>query len=201
MKYYTESENYFSYSTHSKYRRRSFQSLMTSLRMHKTCAAFVSTAVYRRFFMQQYIMVLDCDSIEESICAIHCLKTIYHIDYCTIQSSPGKFWIVTDYIGSAKNIVNLMRQIPGVDEKFVDKCYDQGMVTLRAMPKSDIYPEIPIFPDQIELSSPHIRRWVNELKAYWENPILQETIKIRRIRESIKNKSTYEMIADPDFVV
>lgn len=88
---------------------------------------------------RKWVMVLDCDSINNRDEAIIELQD-NGIRYRIIESSPNKFWIITNFVGTVKNCCDKMGTIPGVDREYLASCRNQKLIAVRAFPKAGFVP-------------------------------------------------------------
>lgn len=109
------------------------------------------------------------------------------------------FWIIADYIAPMKHLINFMRTIPGVDEKFVACCDYKQTIHLRAHPKGV---SLPVFPTSHTLTSKRATEWYEAFKAHFESAKMKAVVTARKL-QSIKHKPDEfsKMIHDPNFEV
>jgi len=108
----------------------------------------ISTLVVKKFWgRNQYLFAIDCDSPEARDMAISEFDTILgeKVPYAIIESTPNKYWIITEHIGSWKECIGKMRLIPGIDTNFINFCAKHKRIMLRAYPKGGIVPRILTF--------------------------------------------------------
>ena len=109
------------------------------------------------------------------------------------------FWIVTDYVAPMPHLVNVMRTIPGVDNKFIDYCDRKQTMFLRAHPK---YATLPVFSDSHTLVTQSAIEWYEAFKAHFESPKMKAIVMTRKLRNSLGNPAEFsKMIHDPNFEV
>jgi hypothetical protein len=132
---------------------------------HPLQGFYISTQVFGFLFWKKWVVALDCDSSEDRDRAIEELDSL-EFKYDVIESSPYKFWIIVDYVGSFKKCINLMSAIPGVHTDFINKCAWEKKIVLRAFPKNGFIPR--------HVASPRIEchgkagDWFYEFKKWWD---------------------------------
>jgi len=129
----------------------------------------VTMVVNRALLKKEWLLSLDCDGIpDKDMATRHLNGTSWGQNYFVIQSSPGRFWIICDYIGSIKEVTKKLDEIPGVDPLFVNCCKDKKFLNLRGYPKNGF---VPIFDDMRLLDTQHAsvryRKWVRNFNYYW----------------------------------
>lgn len=110
------------------------------------------------------------------------------------------FWIITDYVATMPHLVNFIRTIPGVDNRFIDHCDRKQTMFLRAHPK---YPTLPVFSDSHTLVNKSAIEWYEAFKAHFESPKMKAIMMARKLRNAINydHAEFSKMIHDPDFEV
>ena len=103
----------------------------------------ITTIVNRALLKKEWLLPLDCDGVSDKDMATEYLDEIRQ-NYFVIQSSPGKFWIICDYIGSLKEVTKKLELVPGVDPLYLKCCQDKKFLNLRGYPKNGF---IPVFDD------------------------------------------------------
>jgi len=130
--------------------------------------AYITSRVYKGAVraLDKYVMILDCDGKTDYTNAINWLNN-KHIKFVSVQSSPGKYWVVCDIIDRLDKIINIMEKIPGVDTKYTECSKIQNVLLLRAFPKAGVLPKF----DSVEnlKGTSEYKRWVLGFKRYWES--------------------------------
>jgi len=79
----------------------------------------ISTRVENPWFgRDKFVLFLDIDGLSEVQTTIKWLK-VTNYKYVIWESSPNRFWIFVDYIGTIKDCVKKMKTIPGVDREYL----------------------------------------------------------------------------------
>lgn len=128
--------------------------------------AYVTTKVKRSLLgSDKYLIVLDCDSIEDKDRSIDYLK-YKKIRHFIIESSPGKFWIIGDKLASAKNHAAELIKLDSLDKNYVICSGKRDTFVLRAFPKPGFTPK---FDDtSMFRGKGYFEKWILEFKEYWE---------------------------------
>jgi len=150
-------------------------------------------------FNRTHFLALDCDSQEDMIAAAACLKRD-NINWIPIESSDNHFWLITDFIGSSKEIVDKIQTIVGVDRQYVELTTSNGICFMRATPTVGKVPKINR--DNIgELRDSRIIEWLNEYQKLLDEQFatLQNTILVKALEDG--DGSIYSLAANPDFEV
>jgi len=92
-------------------------------------------------FRRRWLLVVDCDSMENKEKALSELR-ILKIGYKVWESNPGRYWIITNYIGKFKSCINIMNAIPGHCVDFKKFCDSRSAFLLRAFPKAGFKPHL-----------------------------------------------------------
>lgn len=164
--------------------------------------AFIATILEKRWLSKNniHIMVLDCDGENEMLAACHWLKTEAKISYDLIQSSPGRYWVVTNYIGMWREIWEALRYIPGVCNAYRNEyCRKYKRMCLRAFPK--IYngrPTKPKFPTEFN-TGPCAQEFIVSLQKYFDSEHYEKLMKAVFLHHHLKEKTMAEIAADPGF--
>ncbi len=141
-----------------------------------------------------HIMVLGVDSMDKLIAAAHFLHS-QKIAYIDIQSSPGHYWVVTDYVSSFRSALNLARKVPGVDDQYLNLCEKHDRFILRGIRKPGAIPE---FKDYKDFPNSHVRQWLSEFEELFEH---QEMNRSLALMEALRVGEVADMAADPAFEV
>ncbi len=128
-----------------------------------------------------YLMTLDCDSFQGMTDATDELYRRGIAKY-VIESSPGRFWVICDYIADHKRAIKEMETIPGVDGKYIDCCRSNNTIVLRAYPRAC---GIPIFPQPLPAPNRdgYFSSWIRSFRSHWMSP------EMTRVVENIKRNS------------
>ena len=161
-----------------------------------------NTYVSGRFFTKKYFPLLDCDSWKDMLAAKHWLKSNFGLESVEIESSPSKFWVIADktmYLNEARNVV---LTTPGVDEKYKAFVryfrFGSKSIVVRACPKENGL--IPDFRRIDHITDPLIKKWVYELKHWYEVDLLAARRAVT-LATSLKDGTFQEHLANPNFVV
>lgn len=144
---------------------------------------------------REHILVLDCDSQDSLFAAARWLKR-EKVNWAGIESSPDRFWIVTDKMGPFKEMFHILQQIPGVDQEYVKYTWQWKKFLLRAIPKEGFI--IPKFGPSDTLENPTIIAWIKRFEALHHNEAFLEDL---RLVKAVKNKTMTDIACDPSFDV
>jgi hypothetical protein len=87
--------------------------------LHLIQSGVSSIVAPKRFWAKpQHVLITDCDSEKAADVAGTYLSQIRGHRYCKIQSSPGKYWLVTDFVSDIKTVLAELKLIPGSDPNF-----------------------------------------------------------------------------------
>jgi len=165
---------------------------------------FISTMISRNWlwWTNKHILVLDCDGVGDMAAACHWLKTVENIRYEVIESTPGKFWVVTDHIANWKQTWHCLKQIPGVCDGFrYGSVQQHKQIGIRAFPKLvNGKPHAPVFPDKINLS-PAAAGWLEDVKDYFDSDLFERVSKAVRLVDKLDKNAMEILAADPNFLV
>jgi len=125
-----------------------------------------------------FVLGLDCDSKLNLELATNELDE-RKMNYCIVNSSANdRYWVLVDYIGSKKDIVYMIQEIPGVDPKYINHI-NCAFPVFRAFPK-DI---IPIFGsikyNNTNKDSYVFHNWISSFQKYWESDVIKNIYKRR----------------------
>ena len=157
---------------------------------------YVCTKVHGGFLRRcKHVLTLDCDSYRDMRLATGYLFT-ERISHTVIESSPGKYWVVTDKVGRFKELHNFMSTIPGVDREYVSFAYSRKAFNLRAFPRRGYIPRRvgnwdhgreSTLGSQGYQSEKHLKytQWINEFMMYWGSNLMVDvsTNILRKIEE------------------
>lgn len=99
----------------------------------------LSTQVSGWWKFRRWLLVIDCDSMKNKEKALSELR-ILGIGYKVWESDPGRYWIITNYIGKFKSCINIMNAIPGHCADFKKFCDSRSAFLLRTFPKAGFKP-------------------------------------------------------------
>lgn len=137
-----------------------------------------------RFWLKKpkYFMILDCDSQEGSRMIMDNL-TSRQIDYIRVPTgTQGHYWFFCNKIGTIDELIPIMQQIPGCDQRYVEYCRSNDSIHVRAFPKNGITPRVnrievteneDIYVKVNDASSKSYKnfeelcRWIKEFRTYW----------------------------------
>lgn len=146
----------------------------------------------------QYVLALDCDSLDEMLAACNVVKSYYKWNYVAIKSTKDHYWVIVDKVGSIPELVAIMRKIPGVDTRYIDYVEKRGYIVLRAMPK-DV---MPVFPDdETKFTNKLVRTWFREFKEHWQSEDVAHYLQLKTLQSAIATKSVVTLAADPNFMI
>jgi hypothetical protein len=170
------------------------------------CVGTVTTVVQRRSWAflgkllwsekDLHLLALDIDGQDCTIAAASYLKR-EDIRYVPVVSSPTHCWLITDFVGTFKEVEWHLSRCPGVDQKFVDISTKRQRLHLRAysLPGREVE-----FPEDItELRSPLARKWLTEFRAVHQR--LQGVLANAMLRQALEDGTMLELAADPNFDV
>jgi hypothetical protein len=117
------------------------------------------------------------------------------IEYASIQSSPGHWWIICDKI--IKNLgheSSLFQLAPGTDKRHVKMAAENGVIVFRGWPKHkstiDYRPQF----ETHYFQNDAVGEWYADLHDYFNSDFYSELIEIRRQRifEDAEKEETLE---------
>lgn len=183
-------------------KRKKIKSLDALLSTKLRSAAALVTTDIGRWPRKQCVLVLDCDNQENLLAATHWIKTELGLGYAPINSSPGRFWVVTDYVGPVRKAVEMLLQIPGVDEKFTTFVSLTHRFWLRCHPRiiGDTIVN-PVFPDTNDLTNPLAIAWYDSFRSLYMSNDYRKILKKIVLNQAIKDGRILELATDPQFIV
>lgn len=152
------------------------------------------SSIWNRFRRRLHILVLDCDSLEEMYAAVRVLKRD-NIPWVGIESSPDHFWIITDIVGTFKEIFPILKAIPGVDSRYVKATETWKRLHLRAISRKNSRPK---FGEPTDLRDQRVINWYNSFKKLHNDPTIVENL---GLIEHLKQGTMAGAAADPNFDV
>lgn len=141
------------------------------------------------------IMALDCDSQEASIAAARCLRR-EGIHWASVQSSPGKFWFITDFVAPFREVHAKMKTIVGVDVDYVAQCGRYKTCHLRAHPDIDRVPDVANM-DLGGIEDSRVRAWLNDFDRLHHR--MQSALENIRLKMALDKGEIYTIASDPGF--
>lgn len=152
-------------------------------------------------YTRQHIAMIDCDTIADLYMAQTSLD-MRKIKYDTIESSPGKFWIFPDFIGTMNTMGCFLEGVPGNDMKFVQSCRQQWCVSIRALPfkRGKWLKTLPVFPEEFVVENPLIRKWLGEFKRWWHSHHINAVRYNWTLGEAIKHNTVEQLLANPSVI-
>jgi hypothetical protein len=169
LHYYIPVEKSSGYTTRNvlkRFNRENFShELKADFNGNHQLQGYISTQVFRFLFWTKWVVVLDCDNVIDRDRAVEEIRSM-DLKYDVMESSPGKFWVIVNYIGSFKKCIRFMETIPGVDRDFIRKCQWDKKIVLRAFPKNGFVPSI------IALRSEcygYAGDWFYDFKTWWDH--------------------------------
>jgi len=190
LRYYIPIEKSSGYSTRNvlkRFNREDFShELKSAFNGNRELHGYISTQVWGFLFWKRWVLVLDCDSSVDRDKAIEEVRSM-ELKYDTMESSPGKFWIIVNYTGSLKKCINLMQAIPGVDRNFIRKCEYDRKIVLRAFPKDGF---IPRTTSQYLSEWGSAGDWFHNFKTWWESGTIEWLANHQRVEIQTANAPT-----------
>jgi hypothetical protein len=145
----------------------------------------------------QYVMVLDCDSLEHVSAAAHVL-TVEGTGYALIESSDCKFWVVTDVVAPIDEIIARIGTYPGVDPNYVSLVGRTRQVPVRAIPLPG---RIPKFSVADGLCHPKSKEFYRGLECHYNSTEMTRFLAMRTMAHNLKNGTMAAVMANPQFQV
>jgi hypothetical protein len=168
------------------------------LKIHDIGYAIVKTSVGNDITVIKGTQLVPFPQGPQGIQGVQGVQAVYP-SLITEQQLTDHFWVLADYIAPMKHLINFMRTVPGVDEKFVACCDYKQTIHLRAHPKGV---SLPVFPTSHTLTSKRAIEWYEAFKNHFESPKMKAVLVARKL-QSVKNKPDEfsKMIHDPSFEV
>lgn len=127
------------------------------------------------FYSYQFVPIVDADSKDHLEKARDYLSLL-GIETAVIESSPGHYWIIMDRVRPFSDAINLMKQIPFNDDRYIKLCEScRSMVVLRAFPKNGFIPKVI---DSGKLKNEHAMRLVDSVVEHFESKFVEKAAKI-----------------------
>lgn len=136
--------------------------------------------------IHRQVLLLDCDSIPDYNAASYWLRKD-NIKFCSIESNPGKYWIITDQCGDAKQIISWIKRIPGVDKKYTKIAEKKQTLWLRASPKNSYLPNFLDLETLDDFKNPLAVEWTREFYDWWSSEIPARLADLYRVVESLES--------------
>ena len=155
---------------------------------------YTAKSILNPFHRRLHILVLDCDSLDEMYAAVRVLKRD-SIPWAGIESSPDHFWIITDIIGTFKEIFLILEAFPGVDSNYIKAAKNWKRLHLRAIPRKDSRPK---FGESTNLRDQRVIDWYNCFEKLHNDPAIAENL---GLIEHLKQGTMAGAAADPNFDV
>ncbi len=149
------------------------------------------------FNRDQYVMVLDCDGTDEMLGA-KAMLVQDGIEHAIVQSSPSRYWLITDFVKPYKEVIAKMKSIPGIDEKFLRLCAGYRMICTRAVAMPG---RVPIFIDDGNLKDPRAINFYETLKKHYDHPVVKRRLRAEIIASNVTDKRMIEAAMDPEFIL
>jgi hypothetical protein len=144
----------------------------------------------------QHVMVLDCDAETDMLAACRYLF-IHKIGYCAIESSEGRYWVVTNKVGTIDDVISLMKKVPGADSAHVEISGKRKFISIRAHPREG---KSPIFPsDNYKLTNRVSINWMKTLRNYFDE--VDKANESGLLRKAHKDGTMLKMVSHPSFEV
>jgi len=111
-----------------------------------TTEVFDLPPIWQRFrFTQKHVLVFDCDDENELQNLLLPNIASNGLGRAIIESSPNRFWVITDYVGSFKEISSVIDRIVGYDRIWNRFMNLNKKLCLRAYPRNCSYPRFPTY--------------------------------------------------------
>jgi hypothetical protein len=175
------------YSEYKKYKNMKYDDFFRELRRSAISGKdisrfYLTTRIKERFLRSDlYLAVLDCDCDITAETATRCLDRHFPMAYYRVQNLLDHSWIFCDKIGTVKEIVEFMKDIPGVGQDYISLCSRNKCINLRAYPKRIASPVFDSF-----ITVDHSRNgkrpsqeyitFLYNLREYWTGSDMQEIL-------------------------
>jgi len=126
----------------------------------------ITTLISKHITGDKYLLALDCDSF------VGCEDAKRELDrqnicYVVIESSPDRYWVICDIIGTITENIRAAEVIPGVDQKYLSCCKSKKKINLRAYPKGGFIPKFQQDIDKISDRHGVFKKWLFDFRDYW----------------------------------
>jgi hypothetical protein len=156
----------------------------------------------------RHVMGLDCDSLDAMIACCHWLATELKLGYAVINTSPSKYWVITDAVGSFGSLLPGFKMIPGADQQHRELCENRRSFWFRGAPKlsangwmDQVVPDLPVITDREKLTHPIANEWLNAYQQHLDDPEVQQLNRWAKIQAALASGKMGSMAADPNFVI
>lgn len=150
-----------------------------------------------RRYRDQFVMVLDCDGTNEMIMATHTLAKD-QVGYALIQSSPRRYWVVTDVVGHFRQLHRRASAIPGVDTKWLTHAWNIASFTLRGV---SLPGRVPLFSEPTGLTNPHSVRFFTDLQSLHNHPVIKRRLENEVLLQAAKEDKIMDLASNPSFKI
>jgi hypothetical protein len=142
-----------------------------------------------------WIMVLDCDGTDEMLGAKWMLNQD-RIGHALVQSSPSRYWIITDYVDTFDKVLTKMTGFPGQDFRHVAFSKEHRLISIRAIALPG---KVPIFMGEDGLTDPRVITFYRTLQTHYEHSDVRRRLMAEMVLQNITNKEMLDMAANPEF--
>ncbi len=126
----------------------------------------------------------------------------HKIGYAVIESSPNRFWLIADYVGTFNEVCVQYQELSNaysprcVDQKYIDMARQTGQFDIRATPKPRDY-EYPKLPFRNSLKNKYVVKWYKEFTDHWDSSTTDAIRASTMTPEDIKsyNESGFVLLA------
>lgn len=146
----------------------------------------------RRAERLRHLYGADCDSIESASAAIEHLNDMGVSGVAVIESSPGRFWVIADILGSFEEVLSQVEETPGSDHEHVKQSRAMKRITFRALPKARGYPRL--IEDRLRL--PQACRWLDLFMAHFDAPEMQGVMKQMQISRLLLRERRHDDVSE-----
>lgn len=147
----------------------------------------VDTTLYSRFFRDICFPILDCDSPIDLGFAIQSIDQNYQYNTTVIESSPKRYWVLVDCIGSFNNVRHVLNNTIGIDEHYKRFTNSSKRFHIRSILT---YGKVPQLLDNMHcIKNPLILKWIDEYFEFInKQDIILNNTKLACERHNIINK-------------
>ncbi len=142
-----------------------------------------------------HVLLLDCDGTGEMLAACNMLASM-KIGYGLIQSSPSRYWIVTDKLGTFHDLYLFVHGIPGVDRNYIEMAAKYQRFFLRLVPFGG---KMAMFAGSDNLREPLAKQWYDDFELLWNTPQVKQRHRAEILKAKVEDGSIIAAAADPEF--
>jgi hypothetical protein len=194
LRFYHQQEYHSPYGTDSIRwpvdESRFYELLEESLMKEWEPSLFIST----RLEDGRFVAMLDVDT-EDGLVATLVSLDRKGICYEVVESSPGHKWLITNFVGPIDDVLNLMQNTPGVDEKFVDMCVEIRKVFIRATFDQNASPPRFLSNGESFKKDTAAQEWFRNLREHFNG--LESYYYDTRLKLALQNGKLHDYLADP----